>query len=96
MIIDTKSNICISEEISFLNDINEGSFTHLCSLEVIESAHYDSDTNSDHIKVEVYITPLDSTNDTPFSSQIHYVNFVPNFYTPSLIIHQLRWCIPIN
>ena len=58
--------------------------TCLHSLEIIYSAYYDSDMNSDHSKRDLDVTLIDSTDYTTCSSQNHNVNVICNFYAPFL------------
>ena len=57
-------------------DRNEDNSTFSCSLESINIAHDDIDTNSDNSKEDFDIKPIDLTNDTTCSSQTNDFNVV--------------------
>ena len=63
-------------------------------LEEIVSERDDSDMNSYHYQVDVYITPIDSTNDTTCSYQNQDVNINRNFNAPSLSSANRKYVFP--
>ena len=81
--IDIYPNVCINKEMPGLYDINEDNYAYIYILEEIVSERDDSDMNSYHYQVDVYITPIDSTNDTTCSYQNQDVNINRNFNAPS-------------
>ena len=82
--IDMESSVWVNEEISVLYYITKESSTDIFLLEVISSVCDDSDINSDNSKVDVYITPIELTNDTTCSSHNNNFNVVYNFYATLL------------
>ena len=64
---------------SVLDDPNADSSTHLHTLEAIDSSRDDIDMRSNHSKVKVDITPINSTNYTTCSSQNQDANIDHNF-----------------
>ena len=82
--IDIESSDWVNEEISVLDYITKASSNDICPLEANFSAHDDSDMNSDHSKVDVYIIPIELTNDTTCSYPNNDVNVVYDFYAPLL------------
>ena len=82
--IDMESSVWFNGEISVLYYITKESYTDICTLEAISSARNDSDMNSDNSKVDVYIIPIELTNDTTCSYPNNDVNVVYDFYAPLL------------
>ena len=84
-IIDPKPSVCINDDMTVLDYINEYNSIHPHSPKVMDSERDDSDINSDHTKGEVDAKPIDISNDTMFIYHNHDVNLFHNYYTPLLL-----------
>ena len=84
-IIDVQSICFRNKEISVEDDTKKYNSNVLHLLEIIDSARYYCDMSSDSSIEEVDITPIDTTNDKTFSSNICDVNVIRKFYAPLLL-----------